>query len=251
MEWRFEVGIASREEIMAALLAKQGARSASTAIEGTAGFLRAFADSTEGSELLAHGLGETWNTMNAGFKPFPVCAFNQTPVRTVFDLIKENAISFQDINKVQVRVNPYEYNYAGMTARGPFNSVGGTLMSTPFCVALAFVDGEVVLDALSRFDDPRIRGLMERIDHIPDEGVGSYCCTVTVETKGGKSYHRESREGPEYYNFDMMQTTELARRVAAEGGVTRNKVEKMITFIQGLEQAPAIKELAELLGSCP
>jgi 2-methylcitrate dehydratase PrpD len=251
MEWRFEVGIASREGIMAALLAKQGAKSASTAIEGTTGFLRAFADSTEGNELLTKDLGKTWSIMSAGFKPFPVCAFNQTPVRTVLSLIKENSLSYKEVNKIQVRVNPYEYNYAGMAARGPFDSVGGTLMSTPFCVALVFIDGDATLDGLYRFDDPMIKELMERIDHVPDETIGSYCCAVTVETKGGNSYHKESREGAEYYNFDIQQTTELARRVTSETGVSPDKVDRMINFIQELDQAPNIKELTELLGSCP
>jgi 2-methylcitrate dehydratase PrpD len=251
MEWRFEVGIASREGIMAALLAKQGAKSAPTAIEGTTGFLRAFADSTEGNELLTENLGKKWSIMSAGFKPFPVCAFNQTPVRTALSLIKENSLSYREVNKIQVRVNPYEYHYAGMSARGPFDSVGGTLMSTPFCVALAFIDGKATLDGLYRFDDLRITELMEKIDHIPDETIDSYCCTITVETKNGKSYRKESREGPEYYNFDMEQTIELARRVTSETGVRQDKVDRMINFIKELDQASNIKELTELLGSCP
>jgi 2-methylcitrate dehydratase PrpD len=251
MEWRFEVGIASREGIMAALLAKQGAKSAPTAIEGKTGFLRAFSDSTEGSDSLTRDLGKTWSIMSAGFKPFPVCAFNQTPVRSVLALMAENALSYEEIDKIEIRVNPYEYNYAGMAARGPFDSVGGTLMSTPFCVALVFVDGQPTLEGLYKFGDPKIRQLMDRIDHVPDEGIGSYCCALTVETRDGKSYHKALREGPEYYNFDMQQTIELARRVTSETGVSADKVESMINFIKELDHAPNIQELTELLGSCP
>lgn len=251
MEWRFEVGVASREGIMAALLAKQGAKSAPTAIEGKAGFLNAFANTTEGSELLTRDLGKTWSIMSAGFKPHPVCAFNQTPVRTLLSLMEKTGLSYKDVKKILVKVNPYEYHYAGMAARGPFDSVGGTLMSTPFCVALTLVDGQATLEGLYRFDDRNIKDLIEKTEHIPDESIGTYCCTIIVETKDGQSLFEESREGAEYYNFNMEQTTELARRVTSETGVSKNKVEKLIDFIKDLDQAPNIKELAELLGSCP
>ena len=61
------MGVASREGILAALLAKQGAVSASTAMEGDAGFLRAFADTKEGAEAIPKELGKTWSIMTTGF----------------------------------------------------------------------------------------------------------------------------------------------------------------------------------------
>jgi len=251
MEWRYEVGIASREGIIASLLAKQGAKSAWTSIEGKAGFLNAFANTTEGSELITSDLGNEWSIMRAGFKPYPVCAFNQTAVRNILSLIKENNLSYNDVEKVEVKVNPYEYHYTGMAYRGPFDSVGATLMSTPFCVALAFVDGQTTLEGLSRFDDPKIDELIKRIEHLPDENIQTYCCAITVETKDGKTLYKESKEGAEYYNFNMEQTIGLARQVTSEAGVSQDKVSEMVDIIRNLDQARDIRELAELLGSCP
>jgi 2-methylcitrate dehydratase PrpD len=251
MEWRFEVGVASREGILAALLAKQGAKSARTAIEGETGFLKAFANTTEGNELIAKDLGKTWSIMSTGFKPHPVCAFNQTPVRIILGLIEENDISYENIEKIEVRVNPYEYNYAGMASRGPFDSVGATLMSTPFCVALTFVDGQATLEGLTRYSDPKLNDLIKKIEHLPDDSIGNYCAAITVQTKEGKAFHKESKEGPEYYNFNMEQTIELAKRVTSETGVSPDKLGEMIDMIQNLEEMPNVRELAKLLGSCP
>lgn len=251
MEWRFEVGVASREGILAALLAKQGARSARTAMEGDAGFLRAFADTTEAAEAIPRDLGKTWSIMSTGFKPYPVCAFNQTPVRIILGLIEENDISYGNIEKVEVKVNPYEYHYAGMASRGPFDSVGATLMSTPFCAAMAFVDGRATLEGLSRFDDPKIRDLMNRVEHIPDDGIGRYCGEVLVRTKDGKVFQKEAKEGAEFYNFDMEQTIELARRVTSETGVSQDKVGEMIDMVGKLDDLSDVRDLARLLGSCP
>ncbi|MBW1942982.1 MAG: MmgE/PrpD family protein [Deltaproteobacteria bacterium] len=251
MEWRFEVGVASREGILAALLAKQGAVSAPTAMEGDAGFLRAFADTTEGSESISRDLGKTWSIMSTGFKPYPVCAFNQTPVRIILGILEENDISHEDIEKVVVSVNPYEYHYAGMANRGPFDSVGATLMSTPFCAALALVDGQTTLDGLTRYDDPRIEDLINKTEHIPEDGIGRYCGAVTVRTKDGNTFEKEAKEGPEFYNFDMQQTIELAGRVTAETGVSPDKVDGLIDMIGKLDALPNVSELVKRLGSCP
>ena len=124
-------------------------------------------------------------------------------------------------------------------------------MSTPFCVALTLVDGQATLEGLYRFDDRNIKELIEKIEHIPDESVGTYCCAITVETKDGQSFFGESREGAEYYNFNMEQTTELARRVTSETGISQDKVAQLVDLIKDLDQAPNIKALAGLLGSCP
>jgi 2-methylcitrate dehydratase PrpD len=249
MEWRFEVGVASREGILCALLAKQGAKSAPTAIEGETGFLKAFANTTEGSELITKDLGKTWSIMSTGFKPYPVCAFNQTPVRIILGLIEENDISYENIEKIDVRVSPYEYNYAGMASRGPFDSVGATLMSTPYCVALAIMDGQATLEGLTRYSDPKLNDLIKKIEHLPDDSIGSYCAAITVRTKEGKVFHKESKEGPQYYNFNMEQTIELAKRVTSETGVSQDKLVEMIDMIQNLEEMPNVRDLAKLLGS--
>jgi 2-methylcitrate dehydratase PrpD len=250
MEWRFEVGIASREGIMASLLAKCGAKSALTSIEGETGFLRCFADTTGKSDLLVRDLGKTWSIMGAGFKPYPVCAFNQTPVRSLLGLIEDKKFFHKDVKRIEVRVNPYEYNYAGMNERGPFNSIGSTLMSTPFCIALTLVDGKVTLEGLLRFNDNKIKETIDKIYHIPDENVGAYCCEIVVETKGGKKIRKESYEGPEYYNFNMEKTVELATRVTSETGVPKDKVERMIEFVQNIEKEEKVSDLTRLLGSC-
>ena len=250
VEWRYEVSVASREGMTAALLAKQGARSARTALEGKAGFLKAFAGTTETAEFITRDLGKTWDMMDAGFKLYPVCAFNQTPVRTLLALIKENNLSAQDIKKIQIEVNPYEYHYEGLAFQGPFSSAESALMSTPFCAALVAMEGRVTLNGLYRFNDPNIGEMMKKIEHRPNEKIPTYCCTLILTTKKGDSLRKESTEGPAYYNFNMEQTIELARRVTSEAGLDQDKVSRMIDVVGNLDEALDVKGLADLMGSC-
>ncbi len=79
-EWRYQVGIASRNGLVAAELARAGSRSAPGAFEGRSGFVRAFARTECDVPALLARLGREWSVMRVTFKPFPVCAFNQTPV---------------------------------------------------------------------------------------------------------------------------------------------------------------------------
>jgi 2-methylcitrate dehydratase PrpD len=251
MEWRFEVGVASREGILASLIAKNGGKAAPTAIEGKTGFLRAFADTTERAEGLTAHLGKKWEIMNAGFKPYPVCAFNQTPVIAMLDLVKEQKFSSDQVDRIRIRVNPYEYAYAGMNYRGPFSTIGATLMSTPFCIAAACVDKKVTLNGISRFKNRKILGLIERIEHLPDEKIPRFSCIIEVEMKGGKRFSKEMIVPPDYYNFDIGRDIELIKRVTSEAGVDQSKVDRMIEMIRNFEKEKNSKKLVEVLAHCP
>ena len=251
MEWRFEVGVASREGILSALLAKNGGKAALSAIEGPTGYLKAFANTNEMAENIVAHLGKKWEIMNAGFKPYPVCAFNQTPVIAMLDQAKENKMNAEEIERLQIRVNPYEYNYAGMNYRGPFSSVGATLMSTPYCLAVACVDKEVTLKGISQFTNRKILGLIDRIEHIPDEKIPRWSCRIEAQMKNGEKLKKEMIIGPEYYNFTMKQDVELIKRVTSETGVNQAKVDQMVGMVQDLPKAQNVRALVDVLANCP
>jgi len=85
-EWRYQVGMAARSGWLAAELALAGSVSAQQAIEGPHGFVRAFAGVPCGVDALLAPLGKSWSLHKVAFKPYPVCAFNQTPVNTALTL---------------------------------------------------------------------------------------------------------------------------------------------------------------------
>jgi 2-methylcitrate dehydratase PrpD len=249
MEWRFEVGVASREGILASLIAKNGGKAAPTAIEGKAGFLNAFANTTENAEGIVAHLGKKWEIMNVGFKPYPICAANQTPVIAILDIVKEHRIDSEEIERIRIRVKPFEFHYPGMNYRGPFSTIGATLMSTPFCLALACVDKNVTFKGISQFTNPKILSLIDRIEHIPDEKIPTFSCVMEVEMKRGEKFIKEMMISPDYYNFDMEQVIELIKRVTSETGVgvSQSKVDQFIGSIKDLQDAKNIKGLIKIL----
>jgi len=54
-----------------------------------------------------------------------------------------------------------------------------------------------------------------------------------------------------YYNFDMPRVIKLVKSIAAETGVSQVKVNKMISLVRKMDKLPNVRELTELLGSCP
>ena len=87
-EWRYQVGVVARNGLVAAELARAGSVSAPHAFEGKSGFARAFAK-VDLDRSLAASLGQDWAILRVAFKPYPVCAFNQTPVTGALALREE------------------------------------------------------------------------------------------------------------------------------------------------------------------
>ncbi len=250
-EWRFEVGLASREGILAALIAKNGVRAAPTAIEGKIGFLNAFANTTECAENIVKYLGNKWEIMSACFKPYPICAFNQTPVLAMLDMVKEYKIDSNQIERIRIFVNPYEFQYPGMNYRGPFSTIEATLMSTPFCLALACVEKELTFKGIGQFNHPKILDLIHRVERIPDEKIPPLSCKIELEMKGGGRFNKEMIVSTDYYNFDMEQDIKLIKGVTDEADVDQSKVDGMISIIKDFDKAENAKGLIGILANCP
>ena len=168
-EWRYQVGVAGSVGLFAAELARGGSSSAPNAIEGSAGFVRAFAHADCDAAAVTGGLGSNWSVMRVTFKPFPVCAFNQTPVTAALAL--RETLAGAGMAHVRVHMNPYETGYAGMDATGPFSSVSGTLMSIPFCIATTLLHGVPDMRRMLTYDDAAVNALIGRIELVSDADV--------------------------------------------------------------------------------
>ena len=217
-EWRYQLGIAARNGWVAAELARAGSVSAPCAFEGGNGFVRAYARQDCDVQALTSQIGKTWFINRVVFKPYPVCAFNQSPVTAALRL--RARLNGNLPAQIQVRMNPYETGYAGMNSRGPFHSVSGTLMSIPFCIANTLIYGPPTMKKMMVFDDPAIQQLVDRIALVPDAGVQRLCCEIDVQFDDGSAALTESLQMTiADYNYSRDTLRDLILRVCAEVGV--------------------------------
>lgn len=234
-EWRYQVGVAAQTGLAAAQLAKAGSVSARHAFEGRAGLIRSFArQECDASTLaqLAGKLGREWSISRVTFKPYPVCAFNQTPVTAALQVrARLGDAGTRGISRVQVRMNPYETGYAGMDARGPFHSISGTLMSIPFCIASTLIHGAPSMAAMLDFDDAVVRELIPRIALVPDETVSRLCCTIELDFADGQQWRHEQVMSTDDFAYDRATARELVLRVGAESGIPAAIYTRLERFI--------------------
>jgi 2-methylcitrate dehydratase PrpD len=234
-EWRYQVGVAARNGLAAAELARAGSVSAPHAIEGSAGFVKAFARTDCDVGALEARLGKEWSIARVTFKPYPVCAFNQTPV--ICALALRDEIGNRRISSIRVSMNPYETGYAGMDSTGPFNSISGTLMSIPFCVAATLVRGVPTMRMMTTYDDPEVNALVGRVQLVSDASVPTLCCRIEIELEGGERIERYEQKVPADYSFSRSEVSELVRRIGTEIDIPASAYDRLERFVDALPDA--------------
>ncbi|MBX6367867.1 MAG: MmgE/PrpD family protein [Rhodospirillales bacterium] len=234
-EWRYQVGVAARNGLVAAELARAGSVSAPHAIEGSAGFVKAFARTDCDVGALEARLGKEWSIARVTFKPYPVCAFNQTPV--ICALALRDQIGGRRIASIRVSMNPYETGYAGMDSTGPFNSISGTLMSIPFCIAATLARGVPTMRMMTTYDDAEVNALVGRVQLVSDASIPTLCCRIEVELESGERIERYEKKVPADYSFSRSEVSELVRRIGGEIGIPASAYDRLERFVDALPDA--------------
>lgn len=248
MEWHFENAAASQNGVLAARLAAAGALGADTAFEGDAGFLRAITGSAEGAERATAALGRTWEILNVTFKLFPVCAFNQIPVTVAVRAAASAGVGVDEIERVSVEMNEYEAAYPGMGATGPFASIGQTLMSTRFCIAVALAERHVTVAHLLRFDDPRIISLVDRIDITASSERAPMTAAVTIRLADGREVvERLDENSTGVLTWDFAAACDLARSLLPETQLTPEALEALFAAVASLEELDDVEPIVQPL----
>ena len=229
-EWRYQPGMVAQSGLTAAELARAGAVAAPFALEGKAGLARGFAGVALPEGLSAR-LGQDWATLRVMFKPFPVCAFNQTPVTGALKLREE--LGGEVPRAVRVRMNPYETGYAGMDATGPFYSVSSTLMSIPFCIATTLLHGVPSMQHMTTYDDPAVAALIERITLVADPSVPVLSAIIEADVTQGTRIHEQAMT-PADYAYDRATLATMLRRIGAEQNLPMTVFERLEAFVDRL-----------------
>ncbi|PMR74808.1 MmgE/PrpD family protein 4 [Billgrantia endophytica] len=235
-EWRYQVGIAGRNGLAAARLAEAGSVSAQAAFEGRSGFVRTYVGEDCDVQSLVAKLGVEWSVPKVTFKPYPVCALNQTPVIAALALRAQ--LAGAELRAVRIRMNPTCVGYAGMNSTGPFGSLSGSLMSIQFCVATTLVHGEPSVARMSDFDDSAVKALMPHIQPIADPDYGLLACRIEADVAGRDiPLVQERRVDHTEYSYDRLQVSALIRRVGMETGVPEQAYECLERFTEALPRA--------------
>lgn len=164
---RLHAGAAAQAGIRAALLAEAGFTGPLTVFEGPHGLYKAFGPSkTPDYSPLIEGLGETWLVETLAFKPY-ACGTMTQPFIDCAKKLAAEGVKADDIVSIICKVGAGTVHrlWAPLAVKHqPPNGYAGKF-STPFCMAVGFIDGEAGLSQFTdeRVKDPRVRALAAKI----------------------------------------------------------------------------------------
>jgi len=242
-EWRWELGMAARNGLWAATLAASGAPGARLWFEGDAGFAGAFAGAGEGDEEWE--LGERWRILDVIYKPYPVCNITQSPVEATIGLVADVDVEPDEVESIRCLLNPADRSYPGTLNWGPFRDVGASLMSAPFCVAMAVKHRAATLEGLHETEDPVIRELVARTEVIGDERLPTLAARIELTTTTGQRHVRELIPDGDTYGWDWEGVRANTRRLLPEMAIEEAGLEQLEAAIRGIAELDSVAPLVE------
>jgi 2-methylcitrate dehydratase PrpD len=243
MDVKLNVGMACRNGVTAALLARAGATASPLAFEGDAGFYKAVSNSIEHVGRATKGLGESYLLEDTVYKEYPICIFIQTPVALCLELVAQHKVDAGKIDRVTVTVCDLTYTNPGFTNLPPYASSLQARVSARFCIAAALLGKPI--DAFEFYEnvaDPAVLALGERIDLVCDKSthdkvvVAIDCDGTTLSIEGSEGATLKPSRDKVLAKFRRLATPVLGYRARS--------VEERV---MNLESLPNLHELTSLL----
>src|SRR5262249_4122561 len=193
-------GVAARNGLAAALLARQGFTSAPQPIEGRRGFAQVLATERDFSKII-EALGETWELDANSYKPFACGVVIHPAIDGCVQLRDEQRLEAAAIEAIELDVHPLVLELTGK--KTPRTGLEGKFSVYHSC-AVAIVDGAAAEAQYSdaRVADPVIVALRERVTAVVNRVLKEDAAHVRIRLKDGSVLERRvehalgSRERP-------------------------------------------------------
>jgi len=247
-------GLAARNGVLAAELARRGMTASAQAIDGPQGFLHAFDGAHESLAEAGADLGSRFEIVDTGItvKLYPSCAGTHPTIDAVLDLQRAHGVTHEDVERIDVAVDSitptiliYPRPSSGLEAK----------FSMPFCAAAAVVFGGVGVDSFEApaFADPRVRSLMPRVTMRVDpslDGVGPPLteARVSIVLRGGRVLHQDAH-GARGYPARPASDEELAAKFLAcsARGLAPTSAQRALGLLQEIEILEDVRTLTAIL----
>jgi 2-methylcitrate dehydratase PrpD len=253
-----EAGIACRNGVTAAMLARGGMTADPSLIEGERGFYELFCSGGRGykQEGVLPALGNPFCVSGVFIKKYGCCFFNHRAMDALVQLIEENKIHFEDVDSVQAEIPPFVANMLrfpepqnGEDAKFSLHQALGSIL----------LDGKVGLPYLRPFSDagavdPQYQAARKKIRVVERKDWGGgrsapWSTPVTVYLKDGRKFTKsvaadDLKGGPK----NPLRREELVARYRAmtEGFLASSSITRSLDLISNLENQDSISELMKL-----
>ncbi|MEL0107720.1 MAG: MmgE/PrpD family protein [Rhodospirillaceae bacterium] len=244
-------GLANRNGLFAALMAKEGFTASPEAFEHKQGFFAVYNgpgpfDADKVKENWADPLEVVEPSM--GIKQYPCCGSVMPVMDLAIKMRKEHNLKPDDI--VRIEPQTHERRLAHTTRPDPRSSLDAKF-SVEYCTARAVLDGTIVFSQFEgdAHNDKTVRKFMEKITAVPHTDDNHYGAHLIVTLKDGtvlKEYTPKAKgRGPDH----PLTAEELENKfvMCAERALPLEQIELLYPACQDFEAITNIRDFTKLM----
>jgi 2-methylcitrate dehydratase PrpD len=252
---RMHPGRSAQAGVYGALLAAKGFTGIEDILEAPyGGFCSTFCDNPNLSHL-TQGLGERFETLNVGCKPYPCCGSNHTSIDALKKILREHPeVRAENVSKIRIRTTRATKLHVGW----PYEpkSMTTAQMNLPFCVAILLHDRDFFVDQITEksIHNKAVVKTTKAIEVIEDpefEALGDegrHGVNLEVQLQDGRSYSEKVLHAKGSDKHPMTRAEALQKfRLLASRVLSRSRVERLEDRLLNLEKLDDARTIAKLL----
>ena len=257
-------GGAVRNAMLAVALAQMGQVGGETTLEGDAGFYHAYTGNNQGKltysfvgdtqsslDQITAGIGQDWMFLETLYRIYSTAGYNIAHVDVTAQLCTEHDIRYEDVERVEAVVNWLETQYpspAFPSRREDREAqAGGTKYYTAYGVVqrgFPVLRSQQMGSSDGAVDPPEVLNLMHRVTIIPSHTMTLFGPRITIFTKDGKSYTKQST-GREFM-WDFPEEARRIRDVIPGLPIPKSQFEDIISTCRDLDNQDRADRLIQL-----
>jgi 2-methylcitrate dehydratase PrpD len=236
----FQAGFAAQNGLKAAMLAASGVTEAAcSALHGPAGFYSAFGgDRSRAGKRLCSDLGTDFEFRKITYKPYPSCQFLRSMIAGL-GVLRQQA-SNCEVEAIEVRLHPFEANFVGVRFMGPFTNAAQTVMSAPFCAALAWLTSTTSYAALRNLTDPEVLRVVSRVVVIDDDTLPRYHSRLRVVLQDGRVLERAEDGESSAYELTWDSAVRATKLLCGEAGTADEAVRGLVDTVNSVDRLTTV-----------
>ena len=164
--------MATQSGVLAALMAEKGYSGPEHVIDGKEGLVQCMGPEWK-LEILEEGLGDGYRITQCGMKAFPTEALTHAPISCTLDIIKENDLAPEEVEKVHIRSLARAADILADPSKYDPRTKETADHSLPYVIAAAVADRQVTPLQFTdeKIMDPRIRAQLEKVEVVADPEI--------------------------------------------------------------------------------
>jgi 2-methylcitrate dehydratase PrpD len=241
-----------RNAMLAVALARQGHVGGETVLEGDAGFYHAYAGSNTGRLTysfvgdthtslgkITAGLGREWLFLETLYRIYSTAGYNIAHIDVTAQLCEEHGITYKDVDRIEAVVNWLETQYPSPAFPSRREDLETKPGNTAYYTAYGVVKRgypllKAQVDPAGAGDPPEVLDLMKRVRLIPSHAMTLFGPRITIFTKDGRSYTKQSTGREFIWDFDT--EAHRIREVVPGLPIPAAQFEEIISFCRGLDR---------------